>query len=293
MNPYDSVLITGGAGMLAQALQQALVERGLSAQAPARAMLDITNDASLAQAFDRYKPTLLINCAAYTKVDLAEKEKDQADAINGHAVGRLANLCKQHGVVLVHFSTDYVFDGTKHRPLQPDDPVGPQSAYGRSKLLGETLLQKHAPERWLIVRTSWLYGPGGPNFPQTMLKVARAGKPLSVIDDQFGSPTYTLDLATATLDLLDHHAAGIWHLSNSDQTNWHDFAAAIFGEFGLQAELSRTTSEAWKKSRPESAIRPSYSVLDVEPYEKLTGKHMTTWLDALARYRRAVEPVNA
>jgi dTDP-4-dehydrorhamnose reductase len=186
----------------------------------------------------------------------------------------------------VHYSTDYVFDGTLRRPLRPDDPVGPQSAYGRSKLLGEQLLQRDPPDRWLIIRTAWLYGPGGANFPQAILNAARAGKPLTVVDDQVGSPTFTFDLAEATLELLDRDApSGIWHVVNDGQTSWYDFAAAILEEFHIEGvSLSPTSSGEWKRTRPNSAVRPAYSVLDITPFQQLTGHRTRPWRLALRQY---------
>jgi dTDP-4-dehydrorhamnose reductase len=189
----------------------------------------------------------------------------------------------------VHFSTDYVFEGTIQWPLRPDDPVGPQSAYGRSKLLGEQAIQQTPPQRWLIVRTAWLYGAGGPNFVQTMVNVARAGKPLKVVNDQVGSPTYTMDLAQATLGLIDAGASGIWHVTNSEQTTWHDFAAAIFREFNLEPSLSSISSDEWKSTRPDSAVRPRYSVLDVEPVAKALGRPMRSWREALRAFQTEVD----
>jgi dTDP-4-dehydrorhamnose reductase len=139
---------------------------------------------------------------------------------------------------------------------------------------------------WLIVRTAWLYGPGGPSFPQAIQNAARAGKPLTVVDDQTGSPTFTNDLAQATLELIEHNASGIWHIVNDGETTWFDFAAAILDEFHIDANLSRTTSAEWKKSRPNSAIRPAYSVLDITPFEKLTGHRTRHWREALKEYAR-------
>jgi len=141
-------------------------------------------------------------------VDLCEQQRELADAINGHAVGILADQCRRFGTNLVQYSTDFVFDGSLRRPYRPDDPTRPLSAYGSSKLLGEKRLQAHAPQRWLILRTAWLYGRNGPCFPRTMVNVARQGKPLKVVSDQTGSPTLTDDLAEATLDLLDRGATG-------------------------------------------------------------------------------------
>ena len=287
-----SILITGGGGMLAHALDRALRARGHTPVALGRAACDLTNPGHLDQAFRAHRPAVLLNCAAYTKVDLCEEQPDLADAVNGFALEHLAGLAKSHGTTLVHFSTDFVFDGRSARPYLPHDPTNPLSAYGRSKLLGERMVRRVGPPGWLVVRTAWLYGPGGPSFPQTMLTLARQGVPLRVVSDQVGSPTYTADLADATLDLVDRRAAGVWHLANAGQTSWFDFAAAILDEFGVAggAGLTPTTSEQWKASRPKSATRPQYSVLDTSAYAALAGRPMRPWREALRAYRSAVEP---
>jgi dTDP-4-dehydrorhamnose reductase len=284
---YDSTLITGGRGMLARAFSQVLSQRGMRATAVGRPECDVADANAVAATFERVKPTLLINCAAYTKVDLAEKETEAAHVANGFAPGVLAEACRRHGTALVQFSTDYVFDGSIRRPLRPDDPVGPQGVYGKSKLEGERAIQANPPARWMIVRTAWLYGPGGPNFVQTMLNVARAGKPLRVVNDQRGSPTYTFDLAAATLDLLDRGASGVWHVTNAGETSWFDFARAIFDEWGLSPDLQPTTSSQWKATKPDSATRPAYSVFDIEPIRHLLGRPMRPWQDALRAYHQS------
>ena len=206
MSLYDRIVITGGGGMLGHALADVLRSRGRSPVSLARAECDVADDDHVRAIFD-HKPTLVLNCAAHTKVDLCEEEPARADAVNGYAVGKIASLCRETGACLVHVSTDFVFDGNGTKPYRADDPVRPLSAYGRSKLLGETELQKHAPKDWLIVRTAWVYGRHGANFPRTMVTVARAGKPLKVVSDQVGSPTYTVDLAEAILALLDAGSA--------------------------------------------------------------------------------------
>ena len=282
---YDSILVTGGRGMLAHAIDTALRNRGLAPSLAARAECDVASEQQVAAVFERVRPTLVINCAAYTKVDLAEKEPAEADRCNGDGPGVLARACRRSGAALVHFSTDYVFDGSSTRPWRADDPVNPQSAYGRSKLLGERAIQDNSPPRWLILRTAWLYGPNGPNFVQTMLKVALAGKPLNVVNDQVGSPTYTFDVAAATLDLLDRGAQGIYHVTNGGHTTWFDFARAIFEEWGLNADLKPTTSAEWKATKPDSATRPAYSVLDLQPLEQTIGRPMRPWREALRDYR--------
>lgn len=281
----DPILLIGERGMLAHAVKAQLTARGLGFVGVDLPECDITVPQSVATAFERSKPSLVINCAAITNVDGCETKVELADAVNGTGVGNLAQACRDRGVALVHFSTDYVFDGSVRRPLRPDDPVGPASAYGRSKLLGEQLLQQNAPPRWLIIRTAWLYGPNGPNFPQAILNAARAGKPLRVVADQVGCPTFTFDLAEATLDLLDRDAAGIWHVANSGQTSWCDFARAVLAEFGIDQPVEPITSAEWAKLKPGSAVRPAYSVFDLTPFEELLGRSMPDWRDALRRYR--------
>lgn len=286
---YKSVLITGSGGMLASALRRVLEQRGVTPHAYDRVGCDICNVRDVREVFDRVQPTLVLNCAAYTKVDLAEQEPTLASRINGTGPDVLARVCQAQGATLVHYSTDYVFDGTLRRPLRPDDPVGPQSEYGKSKLMGEQAIGRSSGLHYLILRTAWLYGSKGPNFVKTMVNLAKAGKPLRVIDDQIGSPTYTLDLAAATLELLDGDARGIWHLSNAGETTWFDFARAIFDEWELSPELTATTSAAWKAAYPRSATRPAYSVLDVTPFEQTTGHSMRHWRAALRAYKDEVD----
>lgn len=275
--------------MLGHALADLLISRGCRPISPTHQELDIADQSALKKTFADHKPTLVLNCAAFTKVDLCEQEKEKAYAINGHAVGHLASLCRASKAPLVHVSTDFVFDGSLRRPYLPTDPVNPLSAYGKSKLLGEQELQKNAPARWLIVRTAWVYGRHGANFPRTMVQAAQAGRPLSVINDQVGAPTYAVDLATAILDLLDSGAAGLWHVTNSGHTTWYDFARAALEEFGLPTEITPLTSSEWAQKRPTSALRPSYSILDLEPLHRQIGKSMRPWRDALADYHHAVE----
>jgi dTDP-4-dehydrorhamnose reductase len=288
MNFYKSIVITGGGGMLAHALADEFRSRGHAPHVFPRAQCDLEKDADLRRIF-AHSPTLVLNCAAHTKVDLAEQEPAKADAINGHAVGKLAQLCREHGTVLVHFSTDFVFDGSQQRAYHQDSPTNPLSAYGRSKLLGETELQKHAPMRWLIIRTAWVYGRHGANFPRTIVQAAQAGKPLRVVNDQIGAPTYTVDLARATLSLLETSARGIWHVTNAGRTTWFDFAKTILSDFKIDAPVEPVTSAQWNQIRPKSAPRPAFSVLDIEPYAKQTHRPMRQWSVALKDFVAAVQ----
>ena len=284
---YDRIVITGANGMLGHALADALHNRGLRPVLLDRKACDLADAAAMLCVFDHH-PTLVLNCAAHTKVDLCEQEPDVANRVNGTAVGEIAAMCQQTGAALVHVSTDFVFNGQGTAPYRTDEPTAPLSAYGRSKLLGETELQAHAPARWLIVRTAWVFGRHGGNFPRTMVTVARAGKPLSVVSDQVGSPTYTVDLARGILALLDAGANGIYHFTNSGQTNWRDFAVAALAEFGVDHPVAGITSADWAKLKPNAAHRPMYSALDLSPFERATGTRPRGWQDALAAFRREV-----
>lgn len=289
MNVFDSVVITGGGGMLARALIDALAARNCTPIALNRSAVDITQQADVRRMFAEHQPTLLINCAAHTKVDLCEDEREKADAINGHAVGLLAAAAREQGTFLVHYSTDFVFDGASTRPYRIDDPVGPISAYGRSKLLGEQKLQASAPNQWLVLRTSWLYGRGGASFPRTIVERGRQGAPLKVVNDQIGSPTYTPDLAEATLDLLERGKTGVWHVCNSGRTSWFDFARAALDEFSVPASVAPISTADWVAQRPKQAPRPLYSVMDVEPFARAVGRPMRPWREGLRDFRNAVE----
>jgi dTDP-4-dehydrorhamnose reductase len=274
--------------MVGHALADALQKQGKSAVLLDRAKCDLAKSDDIDRLFREHRPALLLNCAAHTKVDLCEDEPDKADAINGHAVGQLGQLAREHGTYLVHYSTDFVFDGKSTRPYLPGDPVNPISAYGRSKLLGETELQRNAPAKWLIIRTAWVYGRHGVCFPRIMVERGRGGHALKVVSDEIGSPTFTDDLAEATLALVDRDATGIVHVTNSGSVNRFDFARAAVEEFDVKTEVSPITTAEWLQIRPKQACRPAYSVLDCSVYEKLTGKRMRPWRDALAAYHASV-----
>lgn len=286
MNTDSSILIIGSKGMLASALDAKLRAGKFHAITGVDVdTCDITSAESVETTFASVRPQLVFNCAAFTNVDACETKSDLANAVNGTGVGNIAAACKKLGATLVHYSTDYVFDGSMRRPLRPEDPTGPVSAYGKSKLLGEKQIQQSGLENWLILRTAWLYGPNGPNFVNTIANAARAGKPLRVVADQFGCPTFTHDLADATLNLLAKRAKGIWHISNAGETNWYEFAKAILQEFGIEHPVEAISSDDWRKIKPDSATRPFYSVFDVSPYAKLVGSPLPDWRDALKRYR--------
>ena len=286
MNRFHSILVTGGKGMLASALTALLQRRKLPFVSVDIDVCDITLEAPVKALFSRFKPTLLLNCAAHTRVDAAQQEEGKANAVNGHAVGALAAQAAKYGTKMVHFSTEAVFDGKSARPYRPEDAPAPLSAYGRSKLLGERKLAEVNPPGWLLVRTCWLYGPKGLSFPRTMIERAKAGQPIKVINDQTGAPTYTFDLAAAVLELIERDAGGIWHLCNSGQATWHEFARTTLETFGLRANVESVTTEQWLQLRPKTAPRPRYSVLDNSAYAALTGQPLRPWQEALQDFRR-------
>jgi dTDP-4-dehydrorhamnose reductase len=277
-------LLLGASGLLGKTFVHEFSRHAVSAVCLDRQGCDVNDAVQVRSVFDRVAPKIVINCTAYTKVDLAEKEREQAFAINAAAVGNIAEVCKKHRARLVHFSTDFVFDGSAREPYQPSDLTNALSAYGQSKLEGERLLRQIDPAGWMIARTSWLYGITGPCFPKTILDRAKKGQPLTIVSDQVGSPTYAPDLAAATLDLLGKDASGVHHLTNSGQCSWFEFARAIVSQFGIDADIQPITTAQFREMRPEQAMRPAYSVMVDPEVPALLGHPMRPWQDALASY---------
>lgn len=277
------LLILGGGGMLGRAVLTAARARGWPALALTRAQADVADEARLDYWFDAFGAEAVINCAAFTRVDDCEAREQHAMAVNGEAVGGVARAAERHGARLVQVSTDYVFDGeSRQRPYAEDDPTAPRSAYGRSKLLGEE--RALAGGRGLVVRTSWLFGPGGGNFVTAILRQIDSGaRQLRVVADQVGAPTYTPFLARALLDLAPLAATGIVHYRNREPVSWYSFAAEIArwwpGADGTVEVLPVTTAEM-----PRPAPRPAYSVLAVERCEALLGRTVECWQWGLAEY---------
>ncbi len=283
----DRVLLTGASGMLAAALTRALKRRGVEPILCDRARCDLTDADAVARLLPEEKPTLVLNAAAYTAVDKAEAEEEQATRVNGDAPGHLAAACAKCGATLVHFSTDFVFDGRGTTPYAVDAPVAPVSAYGRSKLAGERAIEASPLDDYLVLRTAWLYGPWvGRPFPKLMVDLARNGTPLKVVNDQRGAPTMTVDLAEAALDLAAGGHRGVFHVTNGGETTWHDFAKASLDAFGLaDADLQPTTTAAYTAGKTGIAPRPAYSALDLAKTEAALGRPMRPWQRALLDYR--------
>lgn len=263
--------------MVGTDLREALALRDEPVVALAKNDLDITDSRSVSACVAEARPDVIVNCAAYTKVDQAEAEESAACAVNGSAVEFLAQAANEAGALLVQISTDFVFDGSKRTPYEPDDATRPLSAYGRSKLLGE-IAAAHAKQH-LIVRTSWLFGLHGWNFVEAIRKQVRLGNPLRVVNDQRGRPTYTPHLASAILDLVAAGARGIVHYADVDECTWFDFASAIAPD----VQITPVGSDEF----PRPAARPAYSVLSTESYERLTGVTPASWREGLREYLRA------
>lgn len=274
------ILITGANGQLGTELHKILEREfpGLTLYTDVQE-LDLTN----AKAVDSYvannEITHIVNCAAYTAVDRAEEEKMLCAAVNTDAVKNLAMAADANGAKIIHISTDYVFDGTNHRPYRESDKVNPISQYGTTKRKGETLLLALAPQA-IIIRTAWLYSAHGNNFVKTMLRLADSQPEIKVVCDQIGTPTFARDLARAVVKVLQSHqwVPGIYHFTDEGAASWYDFAKAIFRIAGKDVKVTPIPTEDY----PTPASRPSYSILDRTRIKATYGIEIPHWEEALA-----------
>lgn len=279
-DPADILLISP-AGMLGRAWRERLEREGVPFDTASRPGFDLTQPATIDAAV-RPRHRVVINCAAFTDVDGCETEGELADQVNGHGVGRLAQRCKDVGATLVHYSTDYVFNGEQDTPYRVDQPHDPVNAYGRSKALGEMLIRDAAGPH-LILRTSWVYAPWGKNFVRTIAGAATKRDTLRVVNDQHGRPTSAEHLADASWKLIQAGATGTLHVTDGGQCTWFDFATRIAKRANPACRVDPCTSAEYQ--RP--ARRPAYSVLDLQPTESLIGpmpaweRHLDDVLDRL------------
>jgi len=250
-------MVTGARGMLGTDLCRVLAGHGIEATPFDRESLDLFDPVAVGEAVAAHD--VVVNCAAWTAVDDAETHEDEARQVNAVAPGVLAAAAAQHGRRIVQVSTDYVFDGTARSPYGEDAPVDPASAYGRTKAAGEAAVREAAPDQHLVVRTAWLYGAHGGCFPRTIAKLARERGAVSVVDDQFGQPTWTVDVAELIVRLVEADApAGTWHATSSGETSWFGFARSVVEADGQSPEVvSATDSGSFVRPAP----RPAYSVL--------------------------------
>ncbi|MBQ2353978.1 MAG: dTDP-4-dehydrorhamnose reductase [Methanobrevibacter sp.] len=272
------ILITGSDGMLGHDLADVLKGKHELILTTSKT-LDITDKNHVIDFVSSQKPDMLINAAAYTDVDGCEKNQELAYSVNGEGVRNLAMACKKIGCGLVHISTDYVFNGENTRPWVEDDETGPISVYGKSKLEGEKAICEIL-DKYFILRTAWLYGVNGRNFPKTMLELAENHSKITVVYDEVGTPTYTLDLAQAISKLIETDCYGIYHLTNSGSCSWCEFARYIFEIAGADVEVVPVTADEFARPAP----RPSYSVLENRNWVENGFEPLRNYTEAIKEY---------
>ena len=265
-------VVIGAGGMLGRCWVDLVETRGVPHVTTTTRELDIT-DAHAVERIVKPGTEWVVNCAAYTAVDDAEAHEDLANEVNGHAVGRLARRCAEVGARLLHYSTDYVFDGTATAPYEPGHPRHPVNAYGRSKALGEEQIEASGAEH-LVIRSSWLYAPWAKNFVLTIRELASRRRALRVVDDQHGRPTDTRRLAEVSLQLAKDGCRGVFHVTDGGQCTWFELATLVAGEVNPDCRVEPCTSDEF----PRPAARPSYSVLDTTLTEEIVGP-LTPWQD--------------
>jgi dTDP-4-dehydrorhamnose reductase len=277
------LLVTGAAGMLGHEVVAAAERLGHEVHAWDLPECDLTDaDATLA-ALRRLEPRAVVNCAAYTNVDGAESDEAMATRVNADAAGNLARACAAVGARLVHVSTDYVFDGTKREPWVESDATNPLGAYGRTKLHGEDLVRAELPDH-AIVRTAWLFGPHGPNFVSTMLRLAAERDEVQVVTDQVGSPTFAGHLAPALVDMAERSDTGVFHAGGAGSCSWYELTLEAYDAAGVNCRVLPTTAAQFARPAP----RPAYSVLASEREHPIT---LPPWQEGVRAHLAAMEEV--
>lgn len=273
------VLVTGANGQLGQDLVNQLRAYPIETYAYTKSELDIINQEAVDAIVQEIRPDVIINTAAYTKVDLAESNEDTAFAINAWGQRNLSVAAEAYGAKICYISTDYVFDGNGVEPYKEYDLINPLGVYGKSKYAGEELT-KSLSTKYFIVRTAWVYGEHGNNFVHTMLRLAKDRNQLGVVNDQIGSPTYTVDLAKFIICLIRTEKYGIYHATNSGSCSWYEFSKAIFEKSDLKIEVTPLTTEEF----PTKATRPTYSVLDNFAMRVNGFGQLRPWREALSEF---------
>lgn len=272
------ILITGSNGMLGHDLINVLQDNHELILTTSKT-LDITDKQQVIEFLTQSKPDIVINSAAYTDVDGCEENQDLAYSVNGEGVKNLALACREIDSALVHISTDYVFDGSATEPIAENGEIGPISVYGKSKLKAEEAIQEIL-DKFFIVRTAWLYGINGKNFPKTMLELAENHSQITVVYDEVGTPTYTPDLAGAISELIETDYYGIYHITNSDYCSWCEFAKYIFEVADKDVTVIPVTASEFARPAP----RPSYSVLRNKNWIDKGFKPLRSYRDAIKEY---------
>ena len=272
-------LILGANGQLGKSLQTVLTTNDISFTALDRQLLDITDRDACIKLFNSLSPEVVVNCAAWTAVDLAEDNEAEAFRINCDATRNIAIAARDINAINVHVSTDYVFSGIADTPYDVDSPTAPVSVYGKSKLCGEVAIAEEYPNRSYVVRTAWLYSPHGGNFVKTMIRKARTASPVRVVSDQLGQPTLAADLAQHVVDLVANQAPfGIFHGTNSGVASWYDLTVEIYTQLGVDTSL---VSPVPTSEYPTKAVRPQYSVLGHAHTIDCGVAEMQNWKTAL------------
>jgi len=273
------VIVTGAKGQLGYDVERQLTSRGIDAVGIDKDELDITDAAAVEAFFAGANADAVIHCAAYTAVDAAEDDAEAAMLVNVKGTKHIAIACEKLDMKMIYISTDYVFDGTGDRPWEPWDECGPVSVYGRTKYEGELAVRKYLT-KYYIVRISWVFGTNGKNFVTTMLRLGREGKGVNVVDDQFGSPTYTKDLSVLLADMVVRERYGTYHATNEGTCSWYEFAQAIFKMAGMDVAIHPVDSDSYvtKAKRPKNS-RMSKDKLVREGFARLRN-----WEEALKDY---------
>jgi dTDP-4-dehydrorhamnose reductase len=280
-------LVFGSSGQLGQCLKKVAVQRGLEGiQFPETAVSNILDVESIRALFEQERPHYVVNCAAYTAVDKAEEEINLARQVNSHGPANLARLCKEFGSVLIHISTDFVFDGIKASLLTEEDATEPVNTYGLTKLEGERAIQNTLDQHF-IIRTSWLYSEFGNNFVKTMLRLGAEREQLNVICDQVGTPTYAIDLASCIIHIIQNRQQhyGLYHFSNEGVSSWYDFAHTVFKISGMKT----TVVPILGKDYVTKAKRPAFSVMDKSKIKLILKVEIPHWRDSL---QKCIENLN-
>jgi len=278
------VLVTGVKGQLGYDVVKELEKRGMEAVGVDIEEMDITDAKSVDTVIKGAAPDAVIHCAAYTAVDAAEDNVELCRKVNADGPRNIAKVCKELDIKMIQISTDYVFEGLGERPWEPEDKANPQSVYGLTKYEGEQAVMENL-EKYFIVRIAWVFGVNGKNFVKTMLNLGKTRDKLTVVCDQFGSPTYTYDLAKLLVDMVLTDKYGIYHATNEGFCNWYEFACEIFKQAGIQVEVAPVTSEQY----PAKAKRPFNSRMSKDKLEKNGFDRLPDWKDALSRYLEELE----
>lgn len=287
MSPRQRVLIVGGSGQVSTSLLQTMHAHPCDLMQVGRPAVDLLEPRSVIDAISRFEPTIVVNAAAYTAVDKAEDEPELAKAINATGAEAAAKAAEMVGAAIIHFSTDYVFDGRKTTPYVETDPIAPLGIYGQTKALGEQLVAAANP-RHVILRTAWVFSPFASNFVRTILRLLAERDELQIVSDQYGTPTYAPDLAGVVPRIVqrlsnspDSNCFGVFHAVNASPTTWFEFARAINAAAARHGVTQKIIHPISTKEYPTKARRPAYSVLSTDKLENTYGIRLRPWQDAI------------